>query len=231
MLSQNSLKQKSQLLLSQVSLVTQSNLVDPMSPLESATPSCNTEKNLTRNFVSRYYPHSPEQIAEEIRVDEEGRLWWKKQIKGKGRSRIMDKPIGNISDRGYIKMWYKGTSYEAHTVAFCLYHKRWPLRNMDIDHINGVKKDNRKENLREISHAENGRNRTKLSKRNKSGYNGVNWNNNYGKWRATVQVDGKQRHKHFPSKEDAIACRSEWEKEFNISSVRSGTPVEDTIRL
>lgn len=143
----------------------------------------------------------------------------------------MNKPIGNVSDRGYIKMVYNGIHYEAHTIAFCLYYGRWPLCNMDIDHLNGIKKDNRKENLREVSHAENGRNWSKLSRRNTSGHNGVNWNFHYGKWRATVQIDGKQIHKHFSTKEEAIICRAEWEKEFNISSVEPGVPTEDTVYL
>ena len=198
---------------------------------ECATPSCSTEKSSTKSYAPRSYPHTPEQIAEEIRVDEEGRLWWKKQIRGKGRPRILNKPIGNVSNRGYIKMAYNGTKYEAHIIAFCLYYGRWPLRKMDIDHLNGIKKDNRKENLREVSHAENGRNWNKLSSRNTSGYNGVNWNSNYGKWRATVQIDGKQIHKHFSTKEEAIICRAEWEKEFNISSVESCIFTENTVYL
>lgn len=128
-------------------------------------------------------------------------------------------------------MVYNGTHYEAHIIAFCLYYGRWPLRNMDIDHLNGIKKDNRKENLREVSHAENGRNWNKLSKRNKSGYNGVSYNNSYGRWAATVQVDGVQRHKHFFSKEEAVICRAVWEKELNITSVKPNSFVDDTVRL
>jgi len=189
---------------------------------ECATPSCSTEKSSTKSLIMRNYPHTPKQIAEEIRVDEEGNLWWKKQIKGKGSPRLMNRPIGSLNARGYLKMWFKGNHYENHIIAFCLYHNRWPLVNIDIDHINGIKNDNRKENLREVSHAENVRNWNKLSKRNKSGYNGVSPSKCiYQPWVATIQVNGKQMQKLFKSKEGAIACRTKWEKEFGFTPVKA----------
>lgn len=60
---------------------------------------------------------------------------------------------------------------------------------MDIDHINRVKFDNRKENLREANRGENVINRDPISS-NSSGVTGVYWNQNAQKWQATITKDG-----------------------------------------
>jgi hypothetical protein len=60
-----------------------------------------------------------------------------------------------------------------------------------VDHINHIKHDNRWCNLRKVSKRENERNRG-LQSNNKSGYTGVTWDKGTGKWRVTIQVNGKQ---------------------------------------
>lgn len=59
---------------------------------------------------------------------------------------------------------------------------------MQTDHINGNTLDNRKENLRICSIAENGRNR-KIQKNNTSGYSGVSYMKGVCKWQATICVN------------------------------------------
>jgi hypothetical protein len=61
--------------------------------------------------------------------------------------------------------------------------------NMQIDHINGNKLDNRKINLRICNVQENMRNRGN-QKNNTSGYKGVNFFKN--KWRSYIYVNKKQ---------------------------------------
>ena len=62
-----------------------------------------------------------------------------------------------------------------------------------VDHINGDPLDNRRENLRAATHAENSRNMG-LSKKNTTGYKGVRWNKNLKKWRASIWVGGRHMH-------------------------------------
>lgn len=62
---------------------------------------------------------------------------------------------------------------------------------MDVDHINGNKLDNRRQNLRIASRSQNNAN-SRMSKRNTSGYRGVRWHKQCRKWNARVQVDGKE---------------------------------------
>lgn len=64
--------------------------------------------------------------------------------------------------------------------------------DMQIDHINGIRTDNRKQNLRVCTNAENSRNRGKMG-RNTSGYKGVYWHKRAGKWVSYIKFNGKQR--------------------------------------
>lgn len=59
----------------------------------------------------------------------------------------------------------------------------------DIDHINGVKTDNRLSNLRLASRSQNMAN-TGLRSTNKSGVKGVCWDKQSGRWDARIWKDG-----------------------------------------
>ena len=181
----------------------------------SAMPSCSTEKSLTRNFAPRNYPHNPEQIAEEIRVDEKGQLWWKKQIKGKGRLRIMDKPISANNGNGYERLKLNGYCYYNSTIVWCLYYGEWPKYNMIVDHINHNKRDNRKENLREVTHAENARNRKGAMSHSKSKVNGVYWCDTWNRWKASLMLNGKHINGGtYTLFEDAVEARQKLEEQY-----------------
>jgi hypothetical protein len=60
----------------------------------------------------------------------------------------------------------------------------------DIDHINGIKTDNRKENLRICTREQNNMNKHS-NKRNTSGYKGVSWCKRDNKWVANIFYNGK----------------------------------------
>jgi len=62
---------------------------------------------------------------------------------------------------------------------------------LEVDHRYGDTLDNRKENLRFSTHAENMRNQ-KTPKNNTSGVKGVGWYKRTKKWRARIWINGRQ---------------------------------------
>jgi hypothetical protein len=82
-----------------------------------------------------------------------------------------------------------------------------PLRKGELtDHEKGIGLDNRRDNLRPASNAENARNQGK-NKVNTSGYKGVSWHNPHQKWVAQIKVNKKPIHLgYFP--DPALAARA-----------------------
>lgn len=86
-------------------------------------------------------------------------------------------------------------------------------KDLQIDHINLKKNDNRKENLRICTYKENCRNRN--SGRNTSGTIGVSYISKINKWCASIFVNEKQiRLGYFKSKEEAINARLKADKKY-----------------
>lgn len=179
-------------------------------------PSCSTEKSLTKNYAPRNYPHSPEQIAEEIRVDEEGRLWWKARKKGR---KFYDKPLGTLNKDGYLVIGFDHRLYYNHVVCFCLYYGRWPQAKNDIDHINRIRTDNRRENLREATRSQNNLNSDTIPSHNTSGYRNVKYSKANKLWVVEFKERGNRDIKYFKAKEAAIIWRNQVNK---INCLTSG---------
>lgn len=88
--------------------------------------------------------------------------------------------------------------------------------NMEIDHINHIRTDNRTENLRIVSHQQNAMNRSKTL-RNTSGVVGVSWCKITGKWYAYIKKDGVMHNiGRYTSLEDAVLARASAEKRLGF---------------
>jgi hypothetical protein len=96
---------------------------------------------------------------------------------------------GSITKLGYRKIRIDGKIYFAHRLAWYFMMKRYP--DCDIDHINGIKDDNRWENLRAATASQNQMNRTK-TRSNTSGFKGVYWHEKLQKWQAKITIKKKQ---------------------------------------
>jgi len=106
----------------------------------------------------------------------------------------------------------KDYAFFEHRLVFLWLHGHFPKD--DMDHINGIRDDNRIENLREVGHVENGKN-TKIYKTNTSGIIGVHWSTSKQKWRAQIVVDYKQIYLGlFDDKFAAICARKSAEVKY-----------------
>lgn len=102
-------------------------------------------------------------------------------------TRKTGQPAGWPRSRGYIGICIDGKTFDAHRLAVLYQTGAWP--SDDIDHINGDKSDNRWQNLRPATRAQNHANKT-VRKDNKLGVKGV-YRNERGGYRASIQVKGK----------------------------------------
>ena len=95
---------------------------------------------------------------------------------------------GSTNGRGYRQISVDGKLYLAHRLAWFYCFQEWPAKV--IDHINGIKDDNRLDNLQDVSQNKN------VSKANKivgaSGYKNVRKICN--RYQAAIKVQGKTIH-------------------------------------
>ena len=95
----------------------------------------------------------------------------------------------------------------------------------EIDHINGVRTDNRWLNLREVSIQGNGRNMQR-QKRNLSGTTGVLWDASRERWAAAIVVDYVTIHLgRFVELNDARNARKAAEKQYNFHKNHGRCPI------
>lgn len=107
------------------------------------------------------------------------------------RPKIVVGSIAGTLQSGYWTIHLRGEDYHAHRLAWLYEFGRWPT--VEIDHINRDKLDNRLCNLREASRSQNNAN-IGLPAHNTSGFKGVSYFKQTGKWTAYITRDGKRRH-------------------------------------
>ena len=127
----------------------------------------------------------------------------------------------DLEDYDKIKdyCWYIGKNgyvYSRINKKLISFHRlimKFP-KNMQIDHINRNKNDNKKDNLRIVTNKINSLNKG-LQSNNKSGFAGVSWNSSRNKWLAKLYYNHKSHViGSFNSKTEAIIARLKAEKEF-----------------
>ena len=121
--------------------------------------------------------------------------------------------------QGYGRVCIANTKYHAHRLAWYMHYQQDP-GEMQIDHVNCDKMDNRICNLRLATQAENCRN-TKTGSANKSGYKGVSWHKKTKKWQACIV---KNREYHylglFDTAEEAAAAAKAARAELHLDFAR-----------
>lgn len=97
---------------------------------------------------------------------------------------------GRYGAYGYLRIGIKGSDFYSHRLAYYMGNCENP-NNLEIDHINGVRDDNRLCNLRLASRSQNGHN-TNSHKDNKIGIKGISYNFSRKRYEAEFMKNGKR---------------------------------------
>lgn len=121
---------------------------------------------------------------------------------GRGGTAVAGGRAGYTEPRGYRQIGVAGRLYWEHRLVWLYVNGTWPSNQ--IDHVNGVKGDNRIANLREATVSENGSNQRQARTDNKTGLLGVYWNKEHKKFMAKIMFSGKHKYLgYFPTAEEA----------------------------
>lgn len=148
----------------------------PVSRWQGQTQSAFMERIMSKTILTQA------RLKELLNYDPEtGVLMWISSNRGR-RSGEIAGYIKSGARGGYRRLELSGNQYPAHRLAWLYVYGQWPTQQ--IDHVNGVRDDNRIANLREVSPAENQHNQKKAR--------GYSRHNN--SWVARIMVGWKLIH-------------------------------------
>lgn len=114
-------------------------------------------------------------------------------------------PITSQDSYGHIQVKINGRSRLLHRLIWLYQTGTWP--GAEIDHINGVRNDNRWVNLREANRNSNMHNERRAHSRTSSGELGVQPSKTPGKWMANIRLNTKPiRLGTYPTKVAALSA-------------------------
>jgi hypothetical protein len=146
------------------------------------------EKGLFTSLITKKAKVSQERLKQLLSYSlDTGLFYW---LVNKGRARVGD-VAGKINPKdGYLYIGIDNKHYPAHRLAFLYVVGVFPPQ--EVDHINGLRLDNRYSNLRHATPSQNQHNKGVYSN-NTTGFRGVIYieaNDNYS---AVIQVKGQKR--------------------------------------
>lgn len=143
----------------------------------------NHDEKLAAAFVRSVFDYNPNT----------GDLIWRK-----ARPHVKAGSVAGGLNKGYVQIGLCDELFRAHRLVWLYHYGKWPTQ--EIDHINGIKSDNRIENLRDVSHHVNTIHRKSYAK---SGRLGVTFDG--GRWRARITDSYGATHSlgYFDTREEA----------------------------
>ena len=149
----------------------------------------------------------------------DGSLYWKVN---KTTRNWIGKRCGSPESHGYETVMVDGRNWRIHRLVFLMQHGYMPKM---IDHINGDRKDNRIENLREANTQTNTYNQA-LHSNNVSGIKGVSWNNDRQKWAVRVNHNKKTYQRYVQDLELAELVAIEMRSKLHGEFANHGTEIK-----
>lgn len=127
---------------------------------------------------------------------------------------------------GYTGIRFKGKLYYAHRIAMLLAYGFYG-GELEVDHINHVRDDNRLSNLRFVTRSDNCRNKSRSSN-NTSGVMGVYYERAKRKYRAQIKVDRVNIYLgRFVTLEEAIEVRKAAELKYKFNTNHGNNKIKD----
>jgi len=126
-----------------------------------------------------------QELVKQLFVYRNGFLYWNTKIPHKPQ--LNGKQAGVKQASGYVSITVRGKKYRAHRLIFLMFYGYFPDV---VDHINGIKDDNRIENLRQATTQQNQYN-ANFKSTSKSKIKGVYWEQSTQKWVARIRIYGK----------------------------------------
>lgn len=131
---------------------------------------------ITQELLQEMFSYDPEN----------GSLLFKTHLARKRKRQIAGYP----HKKGYLTVSIEGKKFLLHRLVWMFHYGAFPKQQ--IDHINGIKTDNRIENLREANDSENQQNQKKPPASNTSGFLGVTKYKKRDNWVAGIKINGKR---------------------------------------
>lgn len=134
-----------------------------------------------------------------------------------GSNNLIGSYAGSITNRRYVSVGINDKRYMAHRLAFLYMTGYWPKDQ--VDHVNGIRDDNRWINLSEANNSQNQHNKN-VNINNLLGIKGVS---SHGKnYRAYFSINNKRYHiGTYKTIEEAKNARDEFAKSHNNEYFKS----------
>ena len=127
---------------------------------------------------------SVERVKELLDYNPETGVFTSRDSRGRG---VAGSKAGWVEEAGYRKISLGGKKVKAHRLAWFVSFGQWPTT--DVDHINGIRDDNRISNLRLATRSQNAQNLKKAMSNSRHGFLGVKKNGN--RWNASINLEGE----------------------------------------
>lgn len=157
--------------------------------------------------------HTQDDLRQLLIYDRQtGRLYWRATSSNRAPAGSRAGTLNKLS--GYRIVQVGKTFYREHRLVWLLEYGFLPN---EIDHINGVRDDNRVENLRSVDRSGNNQNRA-VQTNSTSGVTGVSYDKARRMWAAHIKIGGRKKHLgRFASLEDAAAAYASAKAQFHTT--------------
>ena len=123
-----------------------------------------------------------ERVKELLAYDPDIGVFTWRQTRGRGYAGAV---AGWVEKEGYRRILVDGRKFKEHRLAWAMVYGEFPAE--DLDHINGVRSDNRIANLRLATRSQNAQNLRGPTSINRTGFLGVRKNGN--RWNAVITLN------------------------------------------